>query len=63
MNTQNKVKAFAKLYGLLTFYYENRDQPVENDFDFFAEVEGLCTTLDLDFEEFKREFKLTNFTG
>ncbi|MGM8366233.1 hypothetical protein ACLIBG_12255 [Virgibacillus sp. W0181] len=63
MNKQERVKAFAELYELLTFYYENRDQPVERGFDFFGEVETLCQKLDLDFEELKKEFNLTNLTG
>lgn len=61
MNKREKVKVFAKLYGLLSFYYENRDQPVEQDFDFFKEVEGLCNKLELDFETFKQEFNLSKF--
>lgn len=61
MNKKERVKSFAKLYGLLSFYYENRDQPVEENFDFFKEVEVLCEKLDLDFEEFKQEFNLTTF--
>ena len=62
MEKNENVKAFSELYGLITFYYENRDQPVEEGFDFFAEVERLCSKLNMDFEEFKKEFKLTHFT-
>lgn len=57
----DKVKAFKELHGLLLFYSENRDQPVEQGFDFFKEVEQLCEQLDLDFEAFKKEFNFTNF--
>lgn len=61
MNKQDKVKAFKELHGLLIFYSENRDQPVEAGFDFFKEVETLCQQLDLDFETFKNEFQFSNF--
>lgn len=56
MDKIEKVKAFKELHGLLQFYAENRDQPVEQGFDFFKEVEILCEKLDLDFETFKNEF-------
>lgn len=56
MNKIDKVKAFKELHGLLIFYSENRDQPVESGFDFFKEIETLCDQLDLDFETFKEEF-------
>ena len=58
MDKMIKVKAFSELYGLLIFYSENRDQPVEEGFNFFKEVEVLCKKLDLDYEEFKKEFNL-----
>lgn len=58
LSKQKNVESFAKLYRLLNFYYENRDQPVESDFDFFEEVESLCNELDLDYEAFKQEFHL-----
>ena len=58
MDKVEKVKVFAKLYELVNFYYENRDQPVDNDFNFFEKVKIYCDKLDLDIEEFKNEFKI-----
>ena len=54
-----KVKKIAELFELVQYYYEYRDKPVNENMNFFAEVEDCCRVLDLDFEEFKREFKLT----
>ena len=54
----SKLKAFRELYELITFYYENRDQPVPEDFDFYAEVRQHCVTLDLNPEELIEEFDL-----
>jgi len=53
-----KVKIFAELYELITYYYEFRDQPVDKNFNYFEKVEKCCTLLDLDFNELKKEFKL-----
>ncbi|MEI3607929.1 hypothetical protein SPD48_19770 [Pseudogracilibacillus sp. SE30717A] len=61
MNKIDKVKAFKELHGLLLFYAENRDQPVEQGFDFFKEVETLCEKLDLDFDTFKDVFNFGKF--
>lgn len=61
MDKKEKVKAFKELHGLLLFYAENRDQPVEQGFDFFKEVEDLCKKLDLDYETFKQEFNFGTF--
>ncbi|HLQ74013.1 MAG TPA: hypothetical protein VK125_07235 [Bacillota bacterium] len=58
MEKQKNVASFEKLYRLLNYYYENRDQPVESNFDFFKEVEALCLELQLDFETFKKTFHL-----
>ncbi len=58
MDKSEKVKVISKLYNLLNFYSENRDQPVEGNFNFFDEVKSLCDLLDIDFEEFKIEFGL-----
>lgn len=55
----DKVKKVAELFELVQYYYEYRDQPVNENMNFFAEVEDCCQVLGLDFEEFKREFKLT----
>lgn len=62
MKKLDKVKAFKELHGLLIYYSENRDQPVEQGFDFFKEVKTLCEQLDLDYETFKKEFNFTHFT-
>jgi len=62
MNNLDKVNAFKELHGLLIFYSENRDQPVEQGFDFFAEVERLCQQLDLDYEAFKEVFQFGKFS-
>lgn len=58
MAEMTKVKAFSGLYDLMVFYSENRDQPVGKDFDFFKDVKNLCEKLELDYEEFKKEFNL-----
>ena len=58
MDKMERVKAFAELYHLITYYYEYRDMPVKEDFDFFAEVKKNCDLLDLDFDAFVKEFKL-----
>ncbi len=58
MTNKERVTAFSELYDLVTFYYENRDQPVEGDFDFYKKIENLCIKLDMDFEFFKETFKL-----
>lgn len=63
MNDTDKVKAFKELHGLLNYYAENRDQPVEQGFDFFKEVQTLCEKLDLDYETFKSEFGFTKFSA
>ncbi|MFB6466762.1 hypothetical protein ACE38V_08030 [Cytobacillus sp. Hz8] len=53
-----KVKRLSELYDLIQYYYENRDRPVNDSGDFFQKVKECCDVLDLDFEVFKREFKL-----
>jgi hypothetical protein len=60
MEKSEKIKAFSALYDLIEYYYENRDLPNRN-FDFFKEVEKYCNILELDFSEFKKEFKLQNY--
>jgi len=55
----DKVKKVAELFELVRYYYEYRDRPMQENMDFFAEVEDCCRVLGLDFEEVKREFKLT----
>jgi hypothetical protein len=58
MNSAEKVKVFSELYELVNYYYENRDRPVDQNFNFFGKVEKCCGELDLDVNEFKKEFKL-----
>jgi hypothetical protein len=53
-----KMKAFVELYILINFYYENRDRPINDDFEFYKELEKYCTILELDSIEFIKEFKL-----
>lgn len=62
MDTKEKVKAFKELHGLLLYYAENRDLPVEHGFNFFQEVKTLCEKLDLDYETFKEEFNFGTFS-
>lgn len=61
MDKKEKVKAFKELHGLLLYYAEYRDQPVEQGFNFLKEVETLCEKLDLDYETFKDEFNFQTF--
>jgi len=61
MQNFERVKAFKKLYSLLIFYSENRDQPVEEGFNFLEEVKDLCHTLDLDYKTFIKEMHLDSF--
>lgn len=58
MTNKERVTAFSELYDLLAFYYENRDQPVESNFNFYEKVENLCVKLNMDFDYFKETFKL-----
>lgn len=64
MNPKEKVKRFAELYEAINYYYEYRDQPVEEGFDLFSVIEKCCRDLDLDIEELKKEFKVwPNFSS
>jgi hypothetical protein len=56
MNKVEKVKVFVELFELVNFYYENRDQPVDDNFNFSEKVERCCKILDLDLNEFLKEF-------
>ena len=58
MNKKEKLDSFVKLYHLINFYYENRDQPVESEFDFFEEVKTNCDTLEIDYDSFIQELRL-----
>lgn len=53
-----KEEAFERLFELLVFYSEERDQPVEKDFDFFREIKHCCEILELDVDVIKDSFKL-----
>jgi hypothetical protein len=53
-----KVKILAELFELVQYYYEYRDQPMNEDGNFLSKVEDCCNALDVDFTEFKKEFKL-----
>lgn len=61
MDKLQNVKDFKKLYHLLNFYYENREQPVEEGFNFLEEVKTLCDNLELDYDSFIEEMHLNNF--
>ncbi|WP_077623329.1 hypothetical protein [Sediminibacillus massiliensis] len=58
MEQLTRVQAFQELFNLVVYYSENRDQPVDPDFDFFENVKYYCEQLDLDYEEFKSTFEL-----
>lgn len=58
MNKVEKVKRISELFELVQYYYEYRDQPTEESFNFAARVMDCCNALDLDYEEFTKEFKL-----
>lgn len=63
MNSKDKIIAFKELHGLLIFYSENRDQPVDENFNFFEDAEALCNKLDLDYATFKEVFQFGKFTN
>lgn len=54
----NKEEALVELYNLIDFYYENRDLPVEKDFDFFGKIEECCEILEVDNATIIKNFKL-----
>ena len=58
MDKIEKVKVFMELYELINFYYTERDQPVDPNFNFFKEMENYCNQLDLDYLTLKKEFNL-----
>ncbi|MCL6573076.1 MAG: hypothetical protein K6T88_15555 [Bacillus sp. (in: Bacteria)] len=53
-----KVKILADLFELVQYYYEYRDQPMRENENFLSKVEVCCDRLEIDFTEFKKEFKL-----
>ncbi|MEH7253380.1 hypothetical protein V7111_14725 [Neobacillus niacini] len=54
----NKVKKLAELFELVQYYYEYRDQPIENGENFFSKIAECCNVLEVDLEEVKKEFNL-----
>ena len=58
MNKKEKLDSFVKLYHLINFYYENRDRPVDREFDLFEEVKSNCDTLEIDYDSFIQELRL-----
>lgn len=59
MNKVEKVKQLAELFDLVQYYYEYRDQPLEESGDFQMKLKNCCTALQIDLDEFKKEFKLS----
>lgn len=53
-----KEEALFELYGLIDFYYENRDLPVPDNFNFFEKVAQCCQVLSVDSKIVIQEFKL-----
>jgi hypothetical protein len=53
-----KVKKISELFDLVQYYYEYRDLPSKGNEDFFSKVQDCCQALEIDFTEFKSEFKL-----
>jgi hypothetical protein len=58
MDKVERVKRISELFELVQYYYEYRDQPMAESFNFEAKVQTCCHALDLDFTEFVKEFKL-----
>lgn len=54
----DKEKALVELYDLLDFFYENRDLPVDSDFDFYTQVKEKCDVLEVDYDTVVKEFNL-----
>lgn len=54
----SRVETFHELFELILYYYEYRDRPVEDGFDFFGEVKKCCHKLDLDYDELVQKFEL-----
>jgi hypothetical protein len=60
MEKVDKVKKLSELFELVQYYYEYRDQPANDHDNFFSKVEDCCHAIEVDFEEFKKEFKLAS---
>ncbi|MBN2982511.1 MULTISPECIES: hypothetical protein [Cohnella] len=54
MEKNEKVKVLFNLFELVNFYYESRDKP--SGVNFFEELDQYCKLLDIDFDEFKKQF-------
>lgn len=53
-----KEEALVELYDLIDFYYENRDLPVPDNFNFFEKVNQCCQVLSVDSKIVIKEFEL-----
>ena len=58
LDKAEKVKKLSELFELVQYYFEYRDLPRKGNEDFFSQVENCCQALEIDFTEFKKEFKL-----
>lgn len=58
MDKSKNLKAFAEIYSLLNYYYEHRDHPAPEGFNFSKELEYYCNQLNIDLVEFKKEFDI-----
>lgn len=54
----SKEQALVKLFELISFYYENRDRPIENGFNFHEEVKSCCQVLEVDKQIIIEKFNL-----
>ncbi|WP_346235389.1 hypothetical protein MKY04_04350 [Lysinibacillus telephonicus] len=53
-----KEQAIKELFGLISFYQENRDLPIPNDFNFQDEVKKCCDILEVDLAIIRNQFNL-----
>lgn len=53
-----KEEALVELYNLIDFYYENRDRPVTDGFNFHEKLDECCEVLEVDKETVTQKFKL-----
>ncbi|MCM3439836.1 hypothetical protein AB3Z07_22600 [Metabacillus halosaccharovorans] len=61
MEKNKNLEAFIHLYELIIYYSENRDMPVNQDFDFFSEIEKYCKVLNINHKELEKEFGLKKY--
>lgn len=43
---------------MVNYYSENHDRPISKEFNFYEKVKECCLVVDIDFVEFKKEFKI-----